>query len=298
MNLAWNQCSPESAWLWKCAGNVACQAEISYQRSKKTYRLYHIFTFGPFISVHILQTGGVCFYLSLRLLTVPCCDRLHRGCSPSIHFCPSLRTSPSPSAAPFWHHQPDFLPIRLSLRPFPRLCLPPLSLMSFRCDRSRVKLQVSALSVCAGSRSLPSSSQRCWKCKCGRSAHTCEHSTCGDAVTSRLLFVSLLCRLGSNSSTVAKVWERENFVGPERPLGESYLINGSLCRNIPDYFWQFSVDFSQKQNVFCLQWFSVLKTSINKTRRQTFFFRSLNLSDFDEESYTFFFFLTSWPVNL
>lgn len=187
---------------------------------------------------------------------------------------------------------PDFLPTGLSFRPFPRPRLPPVGLMFFRCDRSRVNLQVSPSSVSAGSRSLPSSSRRCWKCKCvcrsssGWSAATCEHSTCGDAVTSPLLFPSLLRCLGSDSSTVAKVWESENFVDPERPLGEN-LINGSLCRNIPGYFWQFSLDFSQNQNVFAFSGSLHWKTALIKQEGRRFF----QLSDFDEESYSFFFFL-------
>lgn len=47
---------------------------------------------------------------------------------------------------------------------------------------------------------------------------TCEHRTCGDAVASRLLFMSLLQRLCRDSSTVAKVRESENFVDPERGI--------------------------------------------------------------------------------
>lgn len=91
---------------------------------------------------------------------IPCCDRLHRGCSPSIH------VHPSPSVTPVWHHCPDFLPICLSFGPVMRLHLPPVGLMLSRCDRSHVNLQVSPLPSSPGSCSLPSSSQLCWKCKC------------------------------------------------------------------------------------------------------------------------------------
>lgn len=164
-------------------------------------------------------------------------------------------------------------PARLSANP-PLL---PLIVMFFRCDRSRANLQVSPLSVSAGGRSLPSSCQRCWKGKrvarssSGWSACTCEHRTCGHAVTSSL--VSRLRFL--NCCKSLRKWE---LCAPwKASWGKLYLINGSLCRDMPDYFWQF----------FCLQWFSALKNSINKTRRQTFLFRSLKLSDFDEESYMF-----------
>lgn len=170
MNLTLNQFSRGSSrlWRWPC-NDSSCYLGCSPYRKvgkKKKKRQYHIFPSGLFISVHIVQNGGVCFRPSLCLLTILCCDRLHRGCSPSIHFCPSLRSSPSPSVAPFWHRRPDSLPIHLPFCPIPRLRQPPVGLMFFRCDRSRVNLQVSPLSISACSRSLPSSSQWFRKCKC------------------------------------------------------------------------------------------------------------------------------------
>lgn len=125
---------------------VPRQAEIPNKGPKNPCRLDHIFTSGSVISVPIFQTGGVWFCLSLRLLTVPCCDRLHRGCSPSIHFCPSPRSSPSPSVAPFRHRRPDSLPIRLSVSVRCRVpTSPPVGLTLVRCDRSRVKTHRSLL---------------------------------------------------------------------------------------------------------------------------------------------------------